>query len=63
MDLGPHWGFIASAYVVATTVVAGLVAWVTLDYASQQRALAELDRRGITRRSAEPRPSQIKEPA
>jgi heme exporter protein D len=63
MDLGPHWEFIVSAYVVATTVVAGLVAWVTLDYASQQRALAELDRRGITRRSAEPRPSQIKEPA
>ena len=63
MDLGPHWGFIVSAYVVATTVVGGLVAWVTLDYASQQRALAELDRRGITRRSAEPRPSQIKEPA
>ena len=56
MDLGPHWEFIVSAYVVATTVVAGLVAWVTLDYASQQRTLAELDRRGITRRSAEPRP-------
>ena len=56
MDLGPHWGFIVSAYVVATTVVAGLVAWVTLDYASQQRTLAELDRRRITRRSAEPRP-------
>jgi heme exporter protein D len=63
MDLGPHWYFIVSAYAVATTVVAGLVTWVVLDYAAQQRALAELDRRGITRRSAEPRPSQIKEPA
>jgi heme exporter protein D len=63
MDLGPHWGFIVSAYMVATAVVGGLVAWVALDYAAQQRALAELDRRGITRRSAEPRPSQIKEPA
>jgi heme exporter protein D len=63
MDLGPHAGFIIWAYVVATTVVAGLVAWVTIDYATQQSALAELDRRGITRRSAEPRPSHIKEPA
>jgi heme exporter protein D len=63
MDLGPHWAFIVSAYVLASTVVAGLVAWVALDYAAQQRALAELDRRGITRRSAEPRPSEIKEPA
>jgi heme exporter protein D len=63
MDLGPHWLFIVSAYSVATIVVAGLVVWVALDYAAQQRALAELDRRGITRRSAEPRQSQIKEPA
>ena len=63
MDLGPHYGFIVSAYVIATAVVAGLVAWVALDYFAQKRALADLDRRGITRRSAEPRPSQVKEPA
>jgi heme exporter protein D len=63
MDLGPHSGFIVSAYIIATVVVAGLVAWVVVDYSAQKRALAELDRRGITRRSAEPRPSKIKEPA
>ena len=63
MDLGPHAGFIISAYVVATAVVAALVAWVITDHMAQKRALADLDRRGITRRSAEPRPSQVKEPA
>jgi len=63
MDLGPHAGFIISAYAVAIAVVALLVVWVIADYAAQKRTLAELDRRGITRRSAEPRPSQVKEPA
>ena len=63
MDLGPHEGFIISAYVLATLVVAALVIWVIADHATQKRALAELERRGITRRSAEPRSSQVKEPA
>ncbi len=63
MDLGPHAAFIVGAYIVATTVVAALVTWVTVDHAAQKRALAELERRGITRRSAESRPLQIKEPA
>jgi len=63
MDLGPHGGFIISAYLIATAVVAALVCWVIWDHLAQKRALAELDRRGITRRSAEPRPSQVKEPA
>jgi heme exporter protein D len=63
MDLGPHAGFIVGAYVIATAVVAALVFWVISDHLAQKRALAELDRRGITRRSAEPRPSQVKEPA
>jgi heme exporter protein D len=63
MDLGPHAGFIISAYVIAIAVVAALVIWVVADYMAQRRALADLERRGITRRSAEPRPSQVKEPA
>jgi len=63
MDLGPHAGFIIAAYVIATAVVATLVTWVTADHFAQKRALADLDRRGITRRSAEPRPAQVKEPA
>jgi heme exporter protein D len=63
MDLGPHAGFIIGAYAMAVAVVAVLVLWVIADYAAQKRALAELERRGITRRSAEPRPSPVKEPA
>jgi heme exporter protein D len=62
MDLGPHAGFIISAYAVAAAVVAALVIWVIADHAAQRRALAELERRGITRRSADARPVQIKEP-
>jgi heme exporter protein D len=63
MDLGPHAGFIISAYLVAIVVLGMLIAWVVSDYVAQKRALADLERRGITRRSAEPRPSEIKEPA
>jgi heme exporter protein D len=63
MGLGPHVAFIVGAYIMATAVVAGLVVWVTTDHAAQKRALAELERRGVSRRSAEARPLQIKEPA
>lgn len=63
MDLGPHAGFIIIAYIVATVVVMLLIGWVIGDYVAQKRALAELEARGITRRSAEPRSSQVKEPA
>jgi heme exporter protein D len=63
MDLGPHWGFIVGAYITTAAVVAALIMWVIADHAAQKRALAELERRGVTRRSAESRPMQIKEPA
>jgi heme exporter protein D len=63
MDLGPHAGFIIVSYVMTIAVVGTLIAWVVTDYVAQKRALADLDRRGITRRSAEPRPSGVKEPA
>jgi heme exporter protein D len=63
MDLGSHAGFIIAAYLVTIVVIALLIGWVTADYFTQKRALAELDRRGITRRSAAPRPSGVKEPA
>jgi heme exporter protein D len=63
MDLGPHAAFIVAAYMMAMAVVAALVIWITADHAAQKRALAELERRGISRRSAESRPLQIKEPA
>jgi heme exporter protein D len=63
MDLGPHAAFIVGAYTIATAVVAALVVWVAADHTAQKRALAELERRGVSRRSAESRPRQIKEPA
>jgi heme exporter protein D len=63
MDLGPYAGFIVGAYIMTTAVVAALVVWVTVDHTAQKRALAELERRGITRRSAESRSLKIKEPA
>jgi heme exporter protein D len=63
MDLGPHAGFIVGAYIVATAVVAALVIWIVADHAALRRTLADLERRGVSRRSAEPRPTQIKEPA
>ena len=52
MGLGPHADFIVAAYAVAAFVVAGLVAWVALDYAAQRRILGDLEEHGITRRSA-----------
>lgn len=51
MDLGPHAEFIVVAYAVAAAVVAALVAWVLLDYRAQKLVLADLEARGITRRS------------
>ena len=51
MNLGPHADFIIAAYAVAIFVVAGLTAWVTLDYSAQRRVLGDLEARGIKRRS------------
>ena len=58
MNLGPHAAFIVAAYAAAVAVVAGLVAWVVLDFRTQKRALGDLEAHGVTRRSDE-----IKEPA
>jgi heme exporter protein D len=63
LHLGPHAGFIIGAYAVTAAVVAALIIWVIADHAALRHTLAELERRGITRRSAEARPAQIKEPA
>jgi heme exporter protein D len=52
MSLGPHADFIIAAYAVALFVVAALIAWVTLDYATQRRILGDLEEGGVTRRSA-----------
>ena len=51
MDLGPHGAFIVAAYLMAALVVLGLIAWVLADHTAQRRLLADLERRGVTRRS------------
>jgi heme exporter protein D len=52
MDLGPHAGFILAAYAIALAIVAGLIAWIVLDHRAQLRILEDLERAGVTRRSA-----------
>ena len=51
MAFGPHAAFIVAAYLITAIVVAGLIAWVMFDHRTQVRALAELDARGVRRRS------------
>jgi heme exporter protein D len=50
-DLGPHAAFIIAAYATAAVVVVGLIAWVIADHDAQRRLLADLEARGVTRRS------------
>ena len=51
MMFGVHADFIVAAYAAGIFVVAGLVAWVVLDYAAQRRVLGDLEARGAARRS------------
>ena len=51
LELGPHGVFIVAAYATAALVVIGLILWVMADHATQRRVLADLDARGVTRRS------------
>jgi heme exporter protein D len=52
MNPANHMGFIVASYAAAVAVVGVLVAWVTLDYRAQRSRLADLEMRGVTRRSA-----------
>jgi heme exporter protein D len=52
MGATAHINFIAAAYTAAVITIACLIAWVIIDYRAQRHALAELEKRGITRRSA-----------
>jgi heme exporter protein D len=54
MDLGPHAAFIVIAYGFATLIVGGMIAWIIVDHRRQLRSLAELEARGVTRRSERP---------
>jgi heme exporter protein D len=58
-DLGPHASFIVAAYAVTALAVGALVAFILADDRRQRRLLAELDARGIKRRSANPLPAKV----
>jgi heme exporter protein D len=53
-SLGPHAAFIVASYGAAVLIIAALIGWIVLDRRAQQRALDELERRGVTRRSGRP---------
>lgn len=57
MDLGKHAFFIWSSYGIVILVIAALIAWLILDGRRQARRLAELEARGVTRRSQRRGPS------
>ena len=44
-------GFIVAAYATAFGVIGGLMAWVMVDYRTQLRNIADLERQGVSRRS------------
>jgi len=52
--LGPHADFIVASYAAALIVMLLVIAWVWFDHRRQTRILADLERRGITRRSLRP---------
>jgi heme exporter protein D len=51
MQLGHHAAFIIAAYAVAALSVAALIIWVIADHRAQLRLLADLEARGVKRRS------------
>ena len=52
MDLGPHATFIWISYAATTAVIVGLIAWLFADGRTQAAALADLEARGVRRRSS-----------
>ena len=47
-----HAGFIVAAYLVTAGVLLALLVWIVADGNTQKRRLAELEARGVRRRSA-----------
>lgn len=52
MEAINHLPFIVASYAAAFAVIGALIAWVAIDFRAQRRALADLEMRGIARRSA-----------
>jgi len=53
MDLGPHAAFIWMSYAAVAIGLAALLAWLEIDGRRQARRIADLEARGVRRRSAE----------
>lgn len=51
MDLGPHTAFVVASYGIFAIVLGLLIAWLIHDGRRQDRALADLEARGVRRRS------------
>jgi heme exporter protein D len=49
---GAHAGFIVAAYLLTAAVLVGVLAWIVLDGRTQRRRIADLEARGVRRRSA-----------
>jgi heme exporter protein D len=52
MQATAHIGFIVAAYGAGAVVIVALISWVMFDYRLQRRILAELETKGVSRRSA-----------
>jgi heme exporter protein D len=59
-ELGPNAGFIWMAYGVSVLVLAGLIGWIRFDARHQMHLLADLEAKGIRRRSSPARGSKGK---
>jgi heme exporter protein D len=49
---GAHAGFILAAYLLTAVVLVGMIAWIVIDGRAQRRRIADLEARGVRRRSA-----------
>ncbi len=52
MSLGPHAVFIWLSYAATAIAIAALLAWLFVDGRRHQRRLADLEARGVRRRSS-----------
>jgi heme exporter protein D len=52
-DLGPHAGFIWLSYGAAALCITSLIIWAWAGERAQRRRLADLERRGLRRRSSQ----------
>jgi len=52
MAADPHAGFIIASYLVTAATLAVLIGWIAVDHRRQKAHLADLEARGVTRRSS-----------